>query len=69
MTTETSPSINAETQAPAPPKKRRLWRILAIVGGILVLLLVIAGFAAIVYTASAAKPCPKRSPPSKAMPQ
>ena len=59
MATETTPSTNAETQPPVPPKKRRLWRILAIVGGIIVLLLLIAGFAAIAYTASAAKPMPE----------
>ena len=59
MTTDITPSTNTETQAPPPAKQRRLWRSLAIVGGILLLLLLIGGFVAIVYTASAAKPMPE----------
>jgi dienelactone hydrolase len=59
MTSETTPVAPIEPTLTAPPKRRRLWRVLAMIGGIIVLLLLLAVFAAIVYTASAAKPMPE----------
>jgi hypothetical protein len=55
MAIESAPATNTD----APTRKRRFWRILAVIGAVIGLLLLLAIAAALIYTASAAQPMPE----------